>query len=1172
MKRRLKLFLAASLFVVPCQSLHAQITLNQRNTTVKAVIQRIQKQTKYKFFYDDAIGRTSVQNIKVDNATLNSTLTRLFSGKDITWTTEDNIVYLRRNNTAQPKPGQKGKKDDPDKKAVVTGTVVDANGDPVIGASVSVNGTTGAITDINGHYVVNAAPGDEVAVSFVGFEQQHAKAGRHNNLDFTMREDQQALNEVVVVGFGTQKKIDLTGAVSTISGKELANRPTRTVVQALQGLVPGLSISAMNGEIGTTGSNMSISIRGTGTIGQGSNGGPLVLIDGIEGDMSAINPDDIDNISVLKDAAASSIYGSRAPFGVILITTKNGDHGGKTRINYNNSFRFSNFIRKKRMINSVQFASMINDANINSGRSVWYNKERVDRIVAYHNATPVSPGVRRTADGELVYSLYPSTTVPQYWGSIWVEGSDDTDWQDEYYNNTAFAQEHNVSISGGSKAFNYYTSFSFLDNDGFLRIGSDNYRRLTGMAKITASVTSWLQLVYNMNYRHIYTARPTFLNSDFYASNLRQGWPTLPKYDRNGHKFPGGDTMYTRLAWGGQSTNERDITTHQIELIFEPVKKWITHVDFSYQLGNTTSQAVSKYTYDWDVAGNKKIAKQDSYDQESEDKTKYYNFQVWSEYTFNLAEKHNIHVMAGFQAEQQKSLSFSEQRAGLLDPDKTEISLTSGLNYIGQVVAPYLTGARQQWQTAGFFGRVNYNFMERYLFETNLRYDGSSRFRSDKRWRAFPSASVGWRITEEPFMKATRAWIDNLKVRISYGMIGNQNTSNLYPTYQLITYQPAAGGWLLNGNRPNIVTAPNLVSTTLGWENVITYDTGLDLALLNNRLSVTLDYYIRDTKDMVGNAPALPDILGTSVPVTNNTDLRTRGWELEVGWHDKLKNGFYYSIKGNISDARTKITRYPNNPTQSIWNYIAGQYTGNIWGYQTIGIARNDEEMETHLKKVNQSSYGSYWAAGDIMYADLDGDGRLSAGGQTLTNHGDLKIIGNSTPRYLFGVDINAAWKGFDFRAFFQGVGKRDYWTDMTEFLFGANGKGLWFLAGIRETYDYFRDDNTWSVQNGYQQANKDAWLPRVAFSNKNLQTQTRYLLNAAYMRLKNLQLGYTVPRSITQRWKIDNLRIFFSADNVFTITDMPKQFDPEMMGTGASRSNGYPLSKTFSFGLNVTL
>ena len=576
------------------------------------------------------------------------------------------------------------------------------------------------------------------------------------------------------------------------------------------------------------------------------------------------------------------------------------------------------------------------------------------------------------------------------------------------------------------------------------------------------------------------------------------------------------------------------------------------------------------------MAGEAIIYNQNSNVHEDEYKDNYLNFQAYTEYTWSMAEKHNFHVMGGFQTEQLKRTVFGLQRNGILDPSKAEVDLTNGLSYSGEAIVPDVNGSRDQWQTAGFFGRVNYNYDEKYLFEANLRYDGTSRFRSDKMWKLFPSVSLGWNIAREQFWENLAGTVNTLKLRASYGSLGNQNINNWYQTYQTIAYNSVAGTWLQNGAKPNTTSAPGLVSALLTWEKVESYDLGLDFGAFNNRLTGTFDYYIRNTKDMVGNAPELPAILGTSVPVTNNTDLRTAGWELQISWRDVLKNGLSYGVTFNISDARTKITRYPNNPTGSINNYIEGRYMNEIWGFETIGIAKSDEEMNAHLATADQSSLGSNWAAGDIMYRDLNGDNKISRGAQTLDDHGDLKVIGNSTPRYLVGLNLNAAYKGFDISAFFQGVMKRDWWIGGSwggglEYLFGTTNSWEWWSVGITDVQDYYRDANTWSVQNGYQQANQDAWLPRVQFSDKNEQAQTRYLMNGAYVRLKNLQLGYTLPRQITQPWGISNLRVFVSAENLFTITKMPHQFDPELMSNSVDQNNGYPLQKTFAFGLNVS-
>ena len=1056
----------------------------------------------------------------------------------------------------------------------IKGTVVDANGEPIIGASIMEDGTSnGTVTDLDGKFSLSNVKGNNITVSYIGFKSQKLSIAGKSTFNVTLVEDNKTLNEVVVVGFGTQKKVNLTGAVATVDGDELAQRPVQSATQALQGVVPGLNITNSGGSLEST---ASINIRGTGTIGEGSSGSPLILIDGVEGDLNTINPQDIENISVLKDAAASSIYGSRAPFGVILITTKSGSKNGKVTVNYNNSFRFSNLIREKHMMNSVDFAAWMNDAQTNSGSGVTFDADRMSQIVAYHNATPYSPGVRKAADGTLLYA------IPTNNGTTWADGYgygiDDVDWYDVVYKNTAFAMEHNASVQGGGDKVNYYASFNYLNDGGFMNMGKDQYNRYNGRAKINAELAKWIRMSYNMSWTRTDYQRPSAMTGSLYSDMARQGWPTLPLYDRNGYLYSS-PSPALGLATGGKDTTQRDILSHQLGFIIEPIKNWQTHIDFNYKTDYTTRHWDSQYTYNHNVAGDPVIYNTSSNVCERETRDNYLNFQAYSEYSWNINEKHSFHVMAGFQTEQLKRLYFSAQRNGILDPSKPEIGLTNGLSYTGSPITPEVDGTRNQWQTAGFFGRVNYNFMERYLFEANLRYDGTSKFRRDNMWKLFPSFSFGWRISEEPFMKSTRSWLDNLKLRLSYGSLGNQNIDNWYQTYQTITYSSAAGTWLQNGTKPNITSAPNLVSALLTWEKVESYNIGIDYGFLNNRLTGNFDFYVRNTKDMVGNAPELPAILGTSVPVTNNTDLRTTGWEFQIGWHDTLKNGLSYGATFNLSDARTKITRYPNNPTNSIDNYIEGRYMNEIWGYETIGIAQTNEEMQKHLATTDQSTLGSNWAAGDIMYRDLNGDKKISAGARTFADHGDLKVIGNYTPRFLFGLDLNASWKGFDVRAFFQGVMKRDAWIGGSwgnlEYLFGATNSGMWWCAGITAVEDYWRGADTWSVQNGYKAANPNAWLPRATFDNKNEQCQTRYLMNAAYCRLKNLQVGYTIPRAITQKWYIQNLRVFFSAENLWTITDMPKQFDPELLyqssSQSASNTNGYPLSRTFSFGINVT-
>lgn len=1055
----------------------------------------------------------------------------------------------------------------------VTGTVSDALG-PVVGASIIEKGSAsnGTITDMDGNFSLSVKPGATLLISYIGYKPQEVQAVAGKPVNITLQEDAEMLDEVVVVGFGTQKKVNLTGAVDVIDNKQLQERPVANAVQALQGVVPGLEITQGSGSVGA---RPSINIRGTATIGEGTSGSPLILVDGMEADLNSINPQDIENISVLKDAAASSIYGSRAPFGVILVTTKSGSDG-KITINYNNNFRFNTPVRMNHMMNSLDFATWVNDTHVNNGDSKYFGRtedgdkgNRFNEVLDYYNAKPYSPGVRVKEDGTFVYAL-PGYNSSGQWNGGFSTGVDDVDWYKMLYKDWSFSQEHNFSASGGSKKFNYYVSGSYFDQNGFLKMGDENLQRYTATAKINSELTNWLKLRYSMRFTREDYDSPKALTDYLYESLAFKGWPVIPAYDRNGNPFYSDNTSVWALEYGGKDRTQTDNTYHQIGFTLEPIKNWLTNVDFNYRIRSANRHWDKQPYINYDLDGAPYYRDATTHVHEDYQKNNYYNFNVRSEYSFSLEDKHNFHILAGMQIEDMKETKFGLQRSGIMINGKPQIDTTSGLEN-GTIVSPSVNGERNEWATVGIFGRLNYDYMGKYLLEANVRGDGSSRFRKGNQWKVFPSVSLGWNIAQEDFFEPARGIMNTFKLRLSYGSLGNQNTDNWYYTFQTLSVNPASGGWLQNGVKPNVASAPSLVSETLTWETIETYNAGVDWGFLNNRLTGSFNWYIRNTKDMVGRAPALPDILGTGVPSTNNTDLRTQGWEFNIGWRDQLKNGLTYGARFMLYDSRTKITRYPNNPSNSIDTYVEGRYINEIWGYETIGIARTKEEMENHLAslpKGGQDAFGSKWDAGDIMYRDLNGDGRISGGSGTVEDPGDRKVIGNSTPRFQFGLDLNAAWKGFDVRIFFQGVMKRDYWQG-SDYLFGATGDGLWGACGLDAVNDYFRDENTWSVQEGFRDVNLDAYLPRALYSEKNFQTQTRYLQNAAYIRLKNLSIGYSLPKGLTSKWGIEKARIYISGENLWTGTKLAEQFDPETIGT--HRGNAYPLSKTLSCGLSLT-
>lgn len=1042
-----------------------------------------------------------------------------------------------------------------------TGVVRDQSGETVIGASVVVKGTTnGTITGIDGDFsIANVKKGDILEISFVGYKTQEI-VWNGQTLNVTLVDDTQQLEEVVVVAFGTQKKVNVTGAVSSVSAKELSARPVNSVTDALQGVVPGMNFSTGDAGGALTGKT-NFNIRGTGTIGAGSSVQPLVLIDGMEGDMNTLNPQDIENISVLKDAAASSIYGSRAPGGVVLITTKKGKQG-KVSVNYNNNFRIVSPLNLPEMVNSYDFALAINDQLANGGDAPMYSQEKLQQILDYQAGKDIQymwPAANGT---------WNSFDDPNRQGVMPVAN---TDWMKFHFGNS-FTQEHSLSVSGGGEKTQFYLSANYLNQGGLLNYGDDSKQRYSLTAKINSDITSWLKLGYSVRFNRTDVDTPSFAagdikNNQFYFDVCRY-WPVIPAIDPNGY-YTDPSKVY-QLTKGGRYKTQEDVLAQQLSLVIEPIKDWKITAELNYRINTQFNHTDKLTTYQYDVNENPVVTSNAvSSVTEYAYKSNFFNPNIFTEYGRMFGDGHDFKVMLGFQSELYKDRDITASKdaimAGIPTLDTTQDNAQN-------------RGGYGDWATVGFFGRINYNYKERYLAEVNMRYDGTSRFLRENRWNVFPSFSLGWNIAREKFFERYNNIFQTLKIRGSWGELGNQNTDNWYPFYRTMALNQnswgeySLGSWLVNGVRPNISAEGALVSSLLTWERTQTLDIGFDLGMLNNRLIVNFDYFQRKSLDMVGPAPELPSILGIAVPKVNNLDMTSKGWEVQVSWRDQIRD-FKYGVTLNLSDSQVTIDKYPN-PSNSILDgnnanqYYAGYKLGQIWGFETVGIAQTDEQMNQHLAslpKGGQDAIGSNWAAGDIMYADLNGDGKISRGDKTLADHGDLKILGNSTPRYNFGLNLDAAWKGFDLKLFFQGVLKRDYMPAASSTMFWG-AVGYWQTNFFTPHMDYFRNE-----PNSPLGVNLEAYYPRPMENGKNRESQSRYLQNAAYCRLKNVTLGYTLPQHITQKVFINNLRFFVSAENLFTITSLVDTFDPETIGVGAWDGCTYPLSKTISFGLSAT-
>lgn len=1039
---------------------------------------------------------------------------------------------------AVPKWGTAGVKEI-QQNGVCNGVVTDTTGETVIGASVVVKGTTnGTITGLDGDFSLSGVTkGSILVVSFVGYQNTEVK-WNGQPLTIVLKEDTKVLDEVVVVGYGTQKKANLSGAVAAVDGKVLQDRPITNIGQGLQGVVPNLNITMNNG--GAPGATSSFNIRGNTSLNGGS---PLVLVDNVQMDANLVNPDDIESISVLKDAASASIYGARAAYGVILITTKKGKKSDKPTVSLSATGYWQSPALTFHNVNSMQYLTMMDEAYQNDGGSGHYFKSQVYQYAEdYFNGKYDSPVFFDTAYDTYKYG---------YCGN--------TDWWDELYK-TSFSQIYTANISGGNDRTTYYASVSMNDQGGILKAGDDKYNKYNANVNISSNITKWLNV--SAKIAHTYTDElhptggTTAMNSTAYSglssySGMMKGdlSPLMPVKHPDGHYA--GQGSYTNpvaiMEQGGNAQYKQNDLWMTGAVKITPIKGLVINADYTWNFyGKSSNQHVQNfydYTavpgtenyYPWTNPSSVTVTNNDDY---------YNAFNAFAEYTFSLKEKHNFKVMVGYNQENKHKKYHYAGRKNLIDSSNPSLNLAYG--------DMAMNGSETHWSVNGFFARINYDYKGKYLLELNGRYDGSSKFPHGDRYAFFPSASVAWRVSEEKFWEPIRGWFDNFKLRASYGSLGNQALDE--SRYGNFPYLATYGintkyGALLNGTRPVAVSVPGLVSASFTWETVNQIDFGFDASFFGGRLNTSFDWYRRNTKDMLTAGQALPAVLGTSVPQENAADMKTVGWEVSLEWNDRLSNGFGYHIKGVLSDYQASITKF-SNPTKLLGTHYVGEKLNEIWGYVSNGLFQSDEDA-----KAADQSYlsGGSWGAGDVKYEDLNNDGKIDIGKNTLDDSGDRKIIGNSTPRYSYGTTAGFDYKGFDFEMFWQGIGKRDYWLGGSQF-WGFTDE---WCTPLTSSLDYWTEDN------------RDAYFPRLhhyGVNGGNHQVSTRYLQNAAYLRLKNVVLGYTIPRSITEKVKISRLRVFVQGENLLTFTPLIDSYDPETLNNMT-----YPINKKISVGLNLT-
>ena len=1069
--------------------------------------------------------------------------------------TESNTADRKKNDlltgiptgTFHPSSGVNTNQQQPQK--VIRGKVTDEKGLPMPGVTITVLGTSrGVITDNDGSFQIDARSSDKLSFSFIGKQSQIVEVGNQITIHVRMEEEMIGIEEVVAIGYGSQKKVNLTGAVGVANSERLENRTITSVGQWLQGVIPGLNITYNSGD---PTESADFNIRGVESINGGS---PLILVDGVPMDAEKINPNDVKSVTVLKDAASAAIYGARASFGVILVETKKGK-AGKTNISFSSQFTAQKaiFPGYEPVTDGGLARQIMSDAyKLTNGRELL-PQAVIDAAKAYQAMENPTEDDAWYVD-KTAKMLYPLSN---------------TYMKDLAMRDFAPQQQYDFNISGANERASYYVSLGATNKDGFFRYGNEDYNRYTALAKIDFQVNDWVTFEEKVSFISVLNDLPhNYGNQWYYQSIAKHFYSPHTFPDLTYYLEPGDHDKYAHLIGmhldnrnplpylkeGGRDiTNENDIWLTQ-GVTITPLKGLRLKGDFSYRYYwmeredvaskvEVVNGSINAFYLDLNNPARPNIwfgQSANDWIEASFNKNTYYVFNTYAEYTNEDLGAHSIKALVGFNEEYGKNHGATTRSTMLLSPNIHSLTATTGTKTNSD--------SKSEIKLRGLFYRLNYSYKERYLFEANGRYDGTSRFPRASRFGFFPSFSVGWRISEEPFMAGTKEWLDNLKLRASYGMLGNQSVGSYYP--YISTMPSGTSTFLLDGSGilTNMISPGGLISRTLTWETVDSKNFGIDFTVLNRKLDVSFDYFFRDTKDML-MSKNYPDVLGASAPSENAADLRNTGWELVLTWHNKFSKDWSFLFNLSLSDYQTEITKY-DNPTGAIGSYYVGKKVGEIWGYKTVGLFQTEEELAT---AADQSRIGSNWRLGDVHYADLDRDGVITTGSNTLDDTGDRIRIGNSTPRYSFGLNPNIKYKDFSLDLFAQGLLKRDFYPSTGNFL------RFWPFKSISMEKWWYED--AWSPEN------PDGYFPLVQYAysdSKNTPAQTRYLQNGAYIRLKNVTLSYNIPQKL-----VSSAQVYLNGTNLWEASGTYKTLDPE---DSSSLTPKYMFHRSFTLGLRVTL
>lgn len=1077
---------------------------------------------------------------------------------------------------------------------LVSGRILDSSGQPVPGASVIEKGTTNGVnTDIDGKFSISVKSGASLEVSCIGYETVSVAASE--NMSVTLKEDTQFLDEVVVVGFGTQKKVNMTGSVAAVDvDKAFGSKPITDVSKGLQGVVPGLSITYNSNDLNAS---PTMKIRGTGSI-NGDNT-PLILLDGVEvPDLSFVNPDNIKSISVLKDAASASIYGSRAAWGVVLITSKDGSAvKDKVSITYSNNFSWNQPIGLPKYITDKEGVL----AQLEEGMLAQKNVDgsRIEAFGMYYDT--IGKGITTWFDK---YSGNLSNPVYKYGEDYeFIEGTPYyyrvSDPNKEIFK-TSFSQTHNLSVNGNTGKTNYNIGLGYTMNDGTLKAAKKNdVKRYNLNLSTNTQVKNWLNIGTKVMYVEKEYEYPYGYSQSKGATGLLYYVMRFPTF------FPFGISDGSKLADGtyasdSAATGEGLYFRHgnayvANESICSSKDQYLTlggnvrinlapglsfYGDYTRGRYNYENRSMRQpyYVANWSFPKKAAVTTNDFLERTYVSKiTNTYN--AYFDYLFDIQKQHNFAIKVGANAEDLRYDNQSVKVNGVQDVEHPTLNLTDGRN------EGIVDESLRHRATAGFFGRINYNYKEKYLLELNGRYDGSSSFRTGKQWAFFSSASAGYRISEEKFWTNIKPYVPTLKVRASYGSVGNQALESWYPYISTMATETVS--WIgTDMNQVSTTTTPSAVNPDMTWEKIRTLDIGFDAGFFNNELNVTFDWYQRRNVGMLVAGNEIVRYAGIAVaPLENGGDMKTNGWELQIDYNHSFNKDFAIYGTFTLSDAKSEITKW-NNTTGALNSWYKGKKLGEIWGFETdryfnSSDVNQDGTLKTGTPDQSYLQNGSFrFGAGDIKYKDLNKDGKIDTGKGTIDDHGDLKRIGNQLPRYEYSLRVGAMLKGFDVEILFQGVGKRDMWSTSSLFIPHAAGAQMNIFEN---QLDYWTESN------------QNARFPRPyingAFGSlsglpgnsgcNNFAPQTKYLNNLAYLRVKNLTVGYTLPQNLTRKIFVEKLRFYFSAQNLFTFDHIDGVMDPECTG-GSSKSytNGMdmtmagramPFNRQWSCGLQIT-